>query len=126
MEVLRDFVIGGVNFPWTLVASTVIGIWMMATPLTLGTAPPLYHSDHVAGCLVILIAVMAMAEIARPVRFLNVALGLWIAASPFLLTGGAVAGTVGNVIAGLALAALSLPRGTRSTEHYGGWDRLIV
>jgi hypothetical protein len=53
-------------------------------------------------------------------------LGLWIAASPFLLTGGAAVGTVGNVLAGLALIGLSLPRGTRSAEHYGGWDRLIV
>jgi len=126
MEVLRDFVVGGVNFPWTLVASMAVGIWLMATPLTLGTEAPLYHGDHVAGCLVILIAVTAMAEIARPVRFLNVALGLWIAASPFLLTGGTAAGTVGNVVVGLALVGLSLPRGTRSTEHYGGWDRLIV
>jgi hypothetical protein len=126
MAVLRDFVVGGVNFPWTLVASTVVGIWLMTTPLTLGTGAPLYHSDHVAGCLVILIAVTAMAEIARPVRFLNVGLGLWIAASPFLLTGGAAVGTVGNVLAGLALIGLSLPRGTRSAEHYGGWDRLIV
>lgn len=59
----------------------------MATPLILGTEPPPHYSDHVAGCLVILIAVTAMAEIARPVRFLNVALGLSIAASPVLLAG---------------------------------------
>jgi hypothetical protein len=26
----------------------------------------------------------------------------------------------------LALVALSLPRGARSDEHYGGWDRAIV
>jgi nucleoside-diphosphate-sugar epimerase/uncharacterized membrane protein len=32
MEVLRDFVMGGVNFPWTLVASMALGIWLMATP----------------------------------------------------------------------------------------------
>jgi nucleoside-diphosphate-sugar epimerase/uncharacterized membrane protein len=126
MEVLRDFVMGGVNFPWTLVASMALGIWLMATPLILGTQPPLYFSDHVAGCLVILIAVTAMAEIARPVRFLNVALGLWVAASPLLLTGGTAAGAVGNMIVGLVLVGLSLQRGTRSTEHYGGWDRLIV
>jgi uncharacterized membrane protein len=124
--VLREFVTGGVNYPRTLVASLALGVWLMATPLTLGTEPPLYFSDHIAGCLVIVIAVTAMAEIARPARFLNVPLGAWVAASPFVLSGATLAGTVGAVIVGLALIGISLPRGRRSEEHYGGWDRLIV
>lgn len=126
MSVMRDFITGGVNFPWTLVASTAFGVLLMATPLVFGSEPPLYFSDHVAGCLVIMIAVTAMAEVVRPVRFLNVPLGAWIAASPFLLEGGTAAGTISGVIIGLALVLLSLPRGTRSKEHYGGWDRAIV
>jgi hypothetical protein len=60
------------------------------------------------------------------VRFLNGALGAWVAASPFLLGGGGTAGTLADVAIGLALVVLSLPRGTRSEEHYGGWDRAIV
>lgn len=111
---------------WTLVASTALGVLLMATPIAFGSRPPLYFSDHVAGCLVIMIAITAMAEVVRPVRFLNVALGAWIAASPFLLDGGTAAGTVAGVVIGLALVLLSLPRGTRSEEHYGGWDRAIV
>jgi hypothetical protein len=75
---------------------------------------------------VIVVAVTAMAEIARAVRFLNLVLGAWIVVSPFLLEGGTLAGTIGDVVVGLALVGLSLPRGTRSTEHYGGWDRAIV
>jgi hypothetical protein len=31
-----------------------------------------------------------------------------------------------HVALGLGLAALSLPRGRRTKEHYGGWDRFIV
>lgn len=126
LAVLREFVTGGVNFPWTLVASTALGVWLMVTPLFLGTAAPLYFSDHVVGCLVILVAVTAMAEIARPVRFLNVAFGAWVAVSPLLIGSATLAGTIGDIIVGLALIGLSLPRGTRSDEHYGGWDRLIV
>ena len=125
-ELLKEFIVGGVNFPWTLVASTALGALLMTTPLFFGSEPPLYFSDHVVGCLVILVAVTALAEIVRPVRFLNVALGTWIAVSPFLLDGGGIAGTVAAVVIGLALIGLSLPRGTRSDEHYGGWDRAIV
>ena len=48
------------------------------------------------------------------------------ALAPFLLEGGTIQGLVADIVLGLALAALSLPRGTRSKEHYGGWDRVIV
>ncbi len=125
-EVLREFVMGGVNYPWTLAASAGIGVVLMLSPVLAGTAAPLYFSDHVAGCLVILVAVTAMAEVVRPVRFANLALGAWIAVSPFLLEGAGAFGPAGNIVLGLALVAASLPRGTRSDEHYGGWDRLIV
>ena len=125
-SVLREFVTGGVNFPWTLTASAALGAVLMGTPLIFGTEPPLYFSDHILGSLVILVAVTAMAELARPLRFLNVALGAWVAASPFLLEGAGSAGTIADVVIGLALIGLSLPRGKRSDEHYGGWDRLIV
>jgi nucleoside-diphosphate-sugar epimerase len=125
-KLLKEFVVGGVNFPWTLVTSVLLGTVLMVTPLIFGSAPPLYHSDHIVGCIVILVAVTAMAEVVRPVRFLNVAFGAWIAASPFLLSGGGTVSAVGNVVIGLALIALSLPRGKRSDEHYGSWDRAIV
>lgn len=98
----------------------------MATPLVFGTGAPLYFSDHIAGCLVVMVAVTAMAEVVRPVRFLNVALGAWIVASPFLLAGGSPVATAAGVAIGLALIGLSLPRGKRSDEHYGGWDHAIV
>lgn len=124
--VLLDFLQGGVNFPWTLCAVAALAALLVASPLTVGTGPPLYFSDHVLGWIVLGIAVTALAEPARAVRFLNVPLGLWIAASPFVLAGGGTLSTVVNVAIGAGIAALSLPRGTRSQETYGGWDHLIV
>lgn len=126
LDVLREFLTGGVNYPWSLAAAAGIGVVLMLSPLLSGAAAPLYFSDHIAGCLAILVAVTAMAEIVRAVRFVNVALGAWVAASPFLLEGAGSYGPGVNVVLGLALIAVSLPRGTRSEEHYGGWDRLIV
>jgi len=125
-QITREFLEGGTTYPWTLIASTVIGVFLLCTPLALGTEPPLYFSDHIAGCLVIVIAVTAWAEVARAVRLLDIPLGLWIALSPFLLEGGNTAALFANVIIGLTLVALSLQRGKRSNEHYGGWDRWII
>ena len=113
-QVVREFLAGGVTYPWTLLASLFLGAFLLTTPVTLGAEGPLYFSDHVVGCLVITIAVTALAEVTRAVRFLNVPLGLWVAVSPFLLAGaGGLSATV-HVALGLGLAALSLPRGRRS------------
>ncbi|MGK9169486.1 NAD-dependent epimerase/dehydratase family protein [Inquilinus limosus] len=125
-KVAHNFLSGGVSYPWTLAASVVVGIWLMATGPLIGAQPPLAHSDHVTGCLVITVAVIAMAEVARPLRFLNVALGLWVALSPFVLDGAGTAAMIADIVAGLGLALLSLPRGKLSPDHYGGWDRYIV
>jgi hypothetical protein len=43
------------------------------------------NSDHLVGALIITVAVCAMAEVARPLRFLNVAFGFWLIAAPWLL-----------------------------------------
>ncbi|WP_191061328.1 NAD-dependent epimerase/dehydratase family protein [Geminicoccus harenae] len=125
-SLMVEFLKGGVNFPWTLVASTAIGVLLMATPLFLGTTGDLYFSHHIMGCLVITIAVTAMAEIARAARFLNVAIGAWVVASPFLLGGAGLVDQIGAVVLGGLLVVLSLPRGERSEEDYGGWNHLIV
>jgi nucleoside-diphosphate-sugar epimerase/uncharacterized membrane protein len=125
-RMMREFLSGGVTYPWTLLASAAIGVVLLATPLIVGTEPPLYFSDHVVGCFAVTIAISALAEPIRVVRLLNVPLGLWLALSPFLLDGGAIQALAADIVLGLALAALSLPRGTRSKEHYGGWDRFIV
>jgi hypothetical protein len=98
----------------------------MATPLILGSEGELYFSHHIVGCLVITIAVAAMAEIARALRFLNLALGAWVVASPFLLGSADLIHQLGAAVMGGLLIALSLPRGKRSDEQYGGWNHMIV
>jgi hypothetical protein len=60
-------------------------------------------------------------------RFINVAFGFWLVAAPWLLTGaGSWVAVANSLLVGAALIALSLPRGRRSAEHYGGWDRFVV
>jgi hypothetical protein len=123
---VREFLQGGVTYPSTLVVSLAIGVFLLTTPLTLETRPPLYFSDHATGCLVATFAVTAFAEVTRAVRLLNIPLGLWIAVSPFVLEGAGDTASMVQVLLGLALVGASLPRGSRTDEHYGGWDRYIV
>ena len=116
----------GVTLPWTLAVSTVIGAFLMLTRLVFGTEGAMANSDHLVGALVITIAIIATAEVARILRFINVALGVWLVAAPFLLEGANGSATAASVVIGLALMALSLPRGKRSREHYAGWDKYVI
>jgi nucleoside-diphosphate-sugar epimerase/uncharacterized membrane protein len=116
----------GVNPPWTLVAVALLGAWLMFTRLVFGTEPPMAHSDHLTGALVLVVAVTAMAEVGRMLRLLNVALGAWLVAAPWLLSGASTSAKAGSVAVGAAIVLLSLPRGHRSREHYGNWDRFVL
>ena len=116
----------GVTVPWTLVASAGLGLWLMFTRLIFGTEPPMADSDHLVGALIVTTAIISMAEVARPLRFLNVGFGLWLLAAPWLLEGASTAASWAGVAVGIAVIALSLPRGIRSKAHYGSWDRFVV
>lgn len=114
----------GVTLPWGLAAATVLGLWLMFAPAVLGSSGRAADSDHLAGALVVTLAVIALAEVARPLRFATALLGLWIAVSPWVLAGASGAASWNDVAVGLLIAVVSLPRG-RIRERYGGWDRFI-
>lgn len=117
----------GITVPWSLLASCAVGLWLMFSRLVFGTSGTLADSDHLMGALVITTAVTAMAEVARPLRFVNVLFGLWLIGSPWLLTDGlAAAGSFNSVISGIVVIALSMPRGKRSGERYGAWNAWVV
>jgi uncharacterized membrane protein len=115
----------GVSAPLTLVATVALGLWMMFAPSLFGARAAVADSEHLVGALAVTFAAIALAEPIRSLRFVNVALGAWIAAAPFILQGATVAGRWNAVLAGAALAALSLRRGP-IRERYGPWQRFIV
>jgi nucleoside-diphosphate-sugar epimerase len=116
----------GLTLPWTLAVSTAIGVLLMFTRLLFGMSGAAADTDHVVGALAVTVSIIATAEVARPLRFLNVLLGGWLLLAPWLLTGATGLGTAFDVVAGIALIGLALPRGRRSDEHYAGWDRYVL
>jgi hypothetical protein len=115
----------GMSFPWTLVVSAVLGIWLMAAPGVFGLAQWAAHINHLGGALVLVVAVISMGEVLRAGRYVNVLLGLMVAVLPWFLDGGTWPGQAQGLIVGLLTAGLALPRGPQ-TEHYGLWDKYVV
>ncbi|UTF61731.1 vitamin K epoxide reductase family protein [Gilvimarinus sp. DA14] len=121
--VLKDMFAGGVTLPWSMLAAIAIGIWLMFTRLTLGAEGAVANWDHIIGSLVITVAVCVFAEVARPVRWLLVPLGLLLPAA--LLVSGAPlvslvnAGVCGAILVGLSCVKLSVK------GDYGSWSKYL-
>jgi len=116
----------GVTYPWTLLLSVVIGVWLTFTRLSFDSSGAMANSDHLIGALVVTFAIMALAEVGRAARFINIPLGAWLIAAPWLLDGvGSPLATWNGVICGVLLMVLALPRGPVKNS-YAGWDRYIV
>jgi hypothetical protein len=122
---LGEMLTSGLTLPWSLVACAGIGVLLMCSRLIAGTEGGLADSDHLLGSLVIVVSVSALAEVARPLRLINVLLGAAVIGACFIFDGGNVWSLVLDVTAGAALIGLAFPRGTIGSR-YGGFERYLV
>ena len=115
----------GMSLPGTLVISTVLGLGIMILPSAFGVEIKSTVADigHLGGALIIVTAVICMGEVLRIGRYSNVLLGVGIAILPWLQAGN-TAMSISYSVVGLAVAALSIPRGPKR-EAYGLWDRFV-
>ncbi len=109
---------------WNLLISAAFGVWLMFAPWMLNTTGRAADSDHLFGALIFTFAVIAMTEVGRAVRFINVIFGLWLIMAPFLLSGFTANALVSDLIAGVLVILFSFRRG-KISEQYGGFERYI-
>jgi hypothetical protein len=114
----------GVAMPWNLLVTVGLGAWLMFTPAALGSVGVAAHSDHLVGALVVTTAALALADVGRALRFLNVLFGAWVIAAPWILGGATPASRWSDAIVGALVILLSLRRGPVG-ERYGSWERFI-
>jgi uncharacterized membrane protein len=116
--------VGLTSVPWNLLVSAALGVWLMFAPAVFQTGGGAADSDHLVGALVVTVAVIAIGEVARAARFLNVLFGAWLAVGPWFLVGAAPGSRWNDLLVGVALVFLSLPRG-KVRERFGSWDRCV-
>jgi uncharacterized membrane protein len=114
----------GVALPWNLLLSVAIGVWLMFTPSVLGSTGTAAHNDHLFGSLIVTVAMIALADVGRATRFVNILFGAWVIASPWMLDGATSGSRWGNLTAGVLVILFSLRRGPVG-ERYGTWQRYI-
>ena len=118
--------IWGMSFPWTLTISAILGLWLMFSPTFFGEGIEARAADinHLGGALIIVVAVVCMAETLRIGRYLNVLIGLLIALTPWFIQDGNLMLAISSAIAGGIVAVLSFPLGVVK-EKYGLWDKYV-
>lgn len=119
--------IWGMTAPWQLTISVIIGLWLMVSPAVfrMGIETSAANLNHLGGALVIVFAVVAMAEVLRSFRYFNVLIGLALAVIPWLLHESYMMVSISSSLSGLIIIALSFSKG-KIKETYGFWDKYVV
>jgi hypothetical protein len=110
---------------WQDPTNVVLGLWMVASPWVLqyqGVATPAANAI-IVGIAIAALAVVALFRLMAWEEWANVALGVWLVISPWILGFSALdAATWNAVIVGLVVATLALwELGT--DKDLGGWWR---
>jgi hypothetical protein len=105
---------------WPRLVSLALGVWLMAAPAVLGYGEPARTNDRVVGPVVASVAVVAMAEVVRSLRWANLVAGFWLLLAPWVLLYGPVS-TWHSIGVGLLLLALAPIRGRVRQCFGGGW-----
>ncbi len=110
--------------PLTLVGASLAGVAVMAGPSALEMTDHAADAAHVAGALIVTIAVIAFAQAGRVFRWLIFFPGLGLAAAIWFLKGADVTDRLIATGLGIAASALSIPLG-RITRRFGSYDRWV-
>jgi len=108
---------------WTHLLTALAGIWLMASPGVLDYGDPARANDRIIGPIVASMAIIAIWEISRPLRWVNVVLGAWLLIAPWLLEHPPDA-RWNSLAAGTLVLAFSLVKGKRTHQVGGGWSAL--
>lgn len=101
----------------------VVGLWLMAAPAVLDYGGAAATSDRIAGPVLTAMAFLAVFQITRGLRWINLPIGAWLVVAPWILDFPGDA-TLSSVLAGLATLALA-PIGSPDQSRYGnGWIAL--
>lgn len=108
---------------WPQLAAFALGVWLAASPGLLGYEDSARRNAHIFGPLAATFALIAVFEVTRPVRWLNLPLGLWLMFAPWFL-GYRPPETVNTTAVALSLMVLAGLRGQVGESFGGGWRAL--
>lgn len=108
---------------WAQISNTVLGIWLIAAPGVLGYSGIASVNDRIVGPWVAAIAYIAVWEVNRGLRYLNMVFGIWLMIAGWILD-YPVPAAMNVVIIGVLIVSFSCVEGKRRHQYAGGWASL--
>lgn len=106
---------------WARFCSVALGVWLMSSPAVLGLSQAAATNNHIVGPLVVTAALVALSEVTKPVRWVNLLLGVWLLLAPWLLSGFTEVARINSLLVGGVLIPLALVPQVGKHEVGGGW-----
>lgn len=107
-----------------LILSLLLGIGLYAAPDTLGYDGAVRVSHLITGAIAASVSLIAIADVARELRWINLLLGAWLVLSVPLIEHDRLALAVG-VSVGVPLTLLAVVRGRINQQLGGGWRAVV-
>jgi hypothetical protein len=107
-----------------LIVSLLLGIGLYAAPDTLGYDGAARVSHLITGAIVASVSLIAIADVARELRWVNLLLGAWLVLSVPLIEHDRLALAVA-VSVGVPLTLLAVVRGRLNQRLGGGWRAVV-
>lgn len=111
------------SLPKGLALSTVLGMWLMLTPTLFDIVKPASDLVYFSSALLITFSIIALAEIARPVRIMNLILAVILVIGIWMLSGSSSEAEWAVTATAIAIFFLSIPKG-KFKKHFGTYDKL--
>ncbi len=102
----------------------IIGVWLLLAPGVFNYGDPASSVERIIGPIVIAAAALAIRDVTRPVRIVNVCSGLALLIAPWVFAYGTTPAVAVSALSGMALLGLALVRGRVSHRYAGGWRAL--
>jgi hypothetical protein len=105
---------------WARAATIAVGLWLMAAPAVLDYGEPARTVDRVAGPVIATAAFIAVWDVARALRWANLAPAAGLVLAPWILGYELLVG-LHSAAAGLVVLATTPVRGPLRQRFGGGW-----
>ncbi len=105
--------------------AAIVGVWLMAAPDVLDYGGAALMNDRIIGPILVTMAVCAIWEVLRALRWVNALCGAWLLAAPWLLGVEHDAARINSMVCGVLAFALSLSKGKQKRPYGGGWRALF-
>jgi hypothetical protein len=110
---------------WFQVCNIALGIWLLVAPAVLPTTPEAATIERIAGPVVIFFAVLALRDVTRPFRAVNVLAGMFLAIAPWVIVHNTGVQLLNTELVAWAVIVCALVRGPVHRETGSGWWAVV-